>query len=120
MIAKKTGLTRDELVEQGQDADHHAGQRRLAYLRGGEHIVVPAFPVARVADPTGVGDAYRAGLLKGIACGFGWELCGSALLGRRCLRARAQRHAEPHLHAAGFCRAPSAPRSMIKGRSTRG
>ena len=29
-----------------------------------------------IADPTGVGDAYRAGLLKGIACGFGWELSG--------------------------------------------
>lgn len=76
MIAKKTGLTRDELVEQGKTLIITQGSEGSHIYAGGEHIVVPAFPVVRVADPTGVGDAYRAGLLKGIACGFGWELCG--------------------------------------------
>lgn len=76
MIAKKTGLTRDELVEQGKTLIVTHGSEGSHIYAGGEHIVVPVFPVARVADPTGVGDAYRAGLLKGIACGFGWELCG--------------------------------------------
>lgn len=76
MIAKKTGLTRDELVEQGKTLIVTHGSEGSHIYAGGEHIVVPVFPVARVADPTGVGDAYRAGLLKGIACGLGWELCG--------------------------------------------
>ena len=33
---------------------------------------VPAVPAGRVLDPTGAGDAYRAGLLKGLALGQGW------------------------------------------------
>lgn len=76
MIAKKTGLTREELVAQGKTLIVTHGSEGSHIYAGGEHIVIPVFPVTRIADPTGVGDAYRAGLLKGIACGFGWELCG--------------------------------------------
>ena len=39
----------------------------------GEHTHVSA--PSQIADPTGVGD-MQAGLLKGIACGFNWTLCG--------------------------------------------
>lgn len=37
---------------------------------------VPAVPPREVSDPTGVGDAYRAGLIKGLAMGLPWEVCG--------------------------------------------
>ena len=33
---------------------------------------VPAVPPSQVLDPTGAGDAYRAGLLKGLALGLDW------------------------------------------------
>ena len=33
---------------------------------------VPAVPAKEVIDPTGAGDAYRAGLLKGLALGLDW------------------------------------------------
>ncbi|MGA9755641.1 MAG: carbohydrate kinase family protein [Desulfobaccales bacterium] len=33
---------------------------------------IPAVPASQVLDPTGAGDAYRAGLLKGLALGLGW------------------------------------------------
>ncbi|MGB8993191.1 MAG: carbohydrate kinase family protein [Desulfobaccales bacterium] len=33
---------------------------------------VPAVPARQVLDPTGAGDAYRAGLLKGLALSLGW------------------------------------------------
>ncbi|MBN1967289.1 MAG: carbohydrate kinase family protein, partial [Anaerolineae bacterium] len=76
MIAKKTGLTREALVQADKTLIiTHGGEGSHIYA-GGEHTHVPVFPVTAVADPTGVGDAYRAGLLKGIASGFGWELCG--------------------------------------------
>lgn len=76
MIANKTGLTRDQLVDEGKTLIvTHGGDGSHIYASG-EHIFVPIFPVTRLVDPTGVGDAYRAGLLKGIASGFGWELCG--------------------------------------------
>ncbi len=76
MIANKTGLTRKSLVGRGKTLIvTHGGDGAHIYA-GGAHTHVPVFPPSRIADPTGVGDAYRAGLLKGIACGFNWTLCG--------------------------------------------
>ena len=39
-------------------------------------IDVPAVPPRRVSDPTGVGDAYRAGVIKGLVRGYTWETIG--------------------------------------------
>jgi adenosine kinase len=76
MIAKKTGLKREDVVRQGKTLLVTHGSEGSHIYAGDEHLVVPIFPVTTIADPTGVGDAYRAGLMKGLACGFGWELCG--------------------------------------------
>jgi adenosine kinase len=37
---------------------------------------IPAVPPQRADDPTGVGDAFRAGLVKGLALGLSWDLAG--------------------------------------------
>jgi adenosine kinase len=42
----------------------------------GEKIVVPAAPVRKVVDPTGAGDAYRAGLIHGLLHGRDWATSG--------------------------------------------
>jgi len=42
---------------------------------GGQRIDVPAVPAGAVVDPTGCGDAYRAGLLYGMARGWAWRKC---------------------------------------------
>ncbi len=39
-------------------------------------VHVPVVIPAQIADPTGVGDAYRGGLMKGLAMGLPWEVCG--------------------------------------------
>jgi adenosine kinase len=39
-------------------------------------IDVPSVLTARPIDPTGVGDAYRAGMLKGLALGLPWATVG--------------------------------------------
>lgn len=41
-----------------------------------EKIPVPAVPPRRILDPTGVGDAFRSGLIKGLALGLPWDACG--------------------------------------------
>ena len=48
---------------------------------------VPVVPPKKVADPTGVGDAYRAGFLRGYSKGWDWKLCGEmgALAATYCL-----------------------------------
>ena len=40
-----------------------------------ESIDVPAVPPHRIVDPTGVGDAFRGGLLKGLARGASYRVC---------------------------------------------
>ncbi len=42
----------------------------------GEIYNIPAVPPKRGNDPTGVGDAFRAGLIKGLDLGLSWELTG--------------------------------------------
>jgi adenosine kinase len=50
---------------------------------GGEHYRIPAVKAENIVDPTGCGDAYRAGLLYGITEGFDWPTTGriASLLG---------------------------------------
>jgi adenosine kinase len=37
---------------------------------------IPTAPPKTVDDPTGVGDAFRAGLVKGLAMNLPWDLAG--------------------------------------------
>jgi len=43
---------------------------------GGNVYDIPAVPPQRTEDPTGIGDAFRAGLIKGLALGLSWDLAG--------------------------------------------
>lgn len=64
------------------------------YHDGGEEDV-PAFPEVHVADPTGVGDAFRAGLIRGMMAGWPLRLCG--LVGSLCAT-YALEHIGPQSH----------------------
>jgi adenosine kinase len=62
---------------------------------GGERIDIPCVPAKAVVDPTGCGDAYRAGLLYGIATGRDWRSTGqlASLMGSLKIAERgAQNH----------------------------
>jgi adenosine kinase len=42
----------------------------------GHRYQIPALRAAQVVDPTGCGDAYRAGLIYGLARGLDWDTTG--------------------------------------------
>lgn len=42
----------------------------------GRTLEIPAVAATRIVDPTGCGDAYRAGLLFGLMNGLDWEMTG--------------------------------------------
>ncbi len=42
----------------------------------GEEFVIPSAKPRQVVDPTGAGDAFRAGFVKGMLRGFRWEVVG--------------------------------------------
>ncbi len=83
--------------------------KALIITRGGEGSVIHAngkvhhIPCAKakeVVDPTGCGDAYRAGLIHGILRGLDWETTGriASLMG--AIKICRARHAEPQFHLA--------------------
>ncbi len=80
LVGKKTGRSREELIA-GVEAliVTYGSKGSSVFIRGEREIAVPAVPPKRVSDPTGAGDAYRAGLLKGLHAGMGMAF--SARLG---------------------------------------
>jgi adenosine kinase len=59
------------------------------HTRGGE-IAIPAAPAREVVDPTGCGDAYRAGLMHGLLHGLDWRATGhiASLMGALKIESR--------------------------------
>jgi len=67
MIQQKTGLDEDALLQRTTALIITRGQDgSVLHSESGVHTIVTGKP-RRVADPTGAGDAYRAGLLAGLA-----------------------------------------------------
>jgi adenosine kinase len=52
------------------------GAKGAIIWAGGAAHHIPAVPPQRAEDPTGIGDAFRAGLIKGLALGLSWDLAG--------------------------------------------
>jgi adenosine kinase len=76
VIGQKTGFSLDDLVARVAFVGVTLGKYGSTLYYQGEKIDIPAAPVERVGDPTGGGDAYRAGLLKGLMLGLPLELAG--------------------------------------------
>src|SRR3546814_10485165 len=70
----------------GKGSDIHVGDKR---------IEIPCVKADSLTDPTGCGDAYRGGLLYGLARGLDWETTGrvASLMGAYCIeRSGTQNH----------------------------
>ncbi|MDE2951232.1 MAG: carbohydrate kinase family protein [Chloroflexota bacterium] len=73
VICSKTGLTLDELRDQIEILIVTASENGSTVYTAGEAMEIPAFAPSKIIDPTGAGDAYRAGLMAGIARGLPLE-----------------------------------------------
>jgi adenosine kinase len=79
LLRQKTGLNEPDLLAQAEVLIVTRGENgSTIYTREGEEQV-NAVPPSRIVDPTGVGDAFRGGLLKGMANGA--DYATSAQLG---------------------------------------
>lgn len=75
LLRQKTGMTEDAIREQVQVLVITRGENGCTVMSKGTRTDVPAVPPARIADPTGVGDAFRGGFMKGLATGAPYEVC---------------------------------------------
>ena len=76
LIRQKTGLSEAEAVAGADALIITKGEKGSTLLTKDGAIDVPAVHPSREADPTGVGDAYRGGLMRGLTLGLDWETCG--------------------------------------------
>jgi len=83
MLQERTGWSAEDIAAEVKALIVTRGAEGSCIYAGGERFDIPAAKPAAIQDPTGCGDAYRAGLLFGLMNGLGWESTGrlAALLG---------------------------------------
>ncbi len=76
VIQDKTGLNLDQLASKVKALIVTLGSQGSHIYADGQRFEVPCVKADKIVDPTGCGDAYRAGLLYGISKGWDWPTCG--------------------------------------------
>ena len=76
MIRSKTELTEEDLLALPESTIVTRGEEGSTIYAGGEELTIPAIQPETLAEPTGVGDAYRAGVIKGMLRGYPWPVVG--------------------------------------------
>ena len=77
IISEKTGKSREQLLEHCEALVVTLGEKGSHVLRAGQPTLeIPPAPVKEAVDPTGAGDAFRGGLVKGLVAGADWETAG--------------------------------------------
>jgi adenosine kinase len=97
LMQEKTGQTVDVLAQQVRALVVTLGPRGSVIHTQGRRIEIPCVEADEVVDPTGCGDAYRAGLLYGIARGWDWETTGrlAAVMGAIKIASRGGQNHRP-------------------------
>jgi adenosine kinase len=96
LLEDRTGRTMEEISGGVKALILTLGAKGSLIYSGGQRHEIPIVKPAEILDPTGCGDAYRAGLLYGIANGWDWPSTGrlGALMGSIKIERRgAQNHA---------------------------
>ena len=76
LLAERTGRSLEALAGEVKALVVTLGANGSEIYADGQRIEIPSVKPEAVVDPTGCGDAYRSGLLHGIAQGWGWEKTG--------------------------------------------
>src|SRR5437773_1479451 len=76
LLRQKTGMTERDVLAQVKALVVTRGEHGSSvHLPDGTRVDVAAVKPRRIVDPTGVGDAYRGGIMKGLALGLPYEVC---------------------------------------------
>ena len=83
LLQERTGKSLEVLARQVQALIVTLGGKGSVIHSGGKRFDIPSVKPTALLDPTGCGDAFRAGLLYGIANGMDWATTGrlASLLG---------------------------------------
>jgi adenosine kinase len=83
LASERTGRSESELAAMVEALIVTRGGEGSTIFAGDRKIVIPSVKAESLADPTGCGDAYRAGLIHGLMRGWDWHHTGrlASLLG---------------------------------------
>jgi len=76
LIRERTGWSEEEVAPYLEALIVTRGGSGSRIYTAGRVIEIPAARVSRIKDPTGCGDAFRAGLIFGLDRGLDWEVTG--------------------------------------------
>jgi adenosine kinase len=76
LLQERTGWTAADVCKHVKALIITRGGDGSVIHAGGKAYEIPCAPAREVVDPTGCGDAYRAGLIHGILRGLDWETTG--------------------------------------------
>ena len=76
LLCERTGLSLEEIARRVDALAITMGAEGSVIHTDGGSVIVPPAHAARIVDPTGCGDAYRAGLLFGLSNDWDWVRTG--------------------------------------------
>ncbi|SNS22690.1 adenosine kinase [Noviherbaspirillum humi] len=83
LLMERTGLSLEQIAQRVKALVVTRGERGAEIYTGQERLDIPCVPADAIIDPTGCGDAFRAGMLYGLTRDMDWSTIGrlSSLLG---------------------------------------
>lgn len=76
MIRDKTGLRQVDILQRAGGLLLTLGKNGSQIFSGGQRYDIPSVKPEKIVEPTGAGDAFRGGLIRGIQLGLGWDIAG--------------------------------------------
>jgi len=73
LLRQKTGMSESDILVVAKTLVVTRGEHGSSIITADGQVNVPAVTPSRIVDPTGVGDAFRGGLMRGIALGLSYE-----------------------------------------------
>jgi adenosine kinase len=75
LLRQKTGMSETDILVLARALIVTKGENGSSVMTSGGQVDVPAVTPTRIVDPTGVGDAFRGGLMRGISLGLPYDVC---------------------------------------------
>ncbi len=76
LVQKMTGMSAADMLGHLQFMVVTSGSKGSTVFSSSGEYTIPVVPPDHIADPTGVGDAYRGGFITGYSLGLALEICG--------------------------------------------
>jgi adenosine kinase len=76
LIQEKTGLSQADILARAGGLLITRGRAGSVIMVDGREYQIPIVPPTHTVEPTGAGDAFRAGLMRGMQLGLPWEIAG--------------------------------------------